>query len=73
MPSSCSAWSLVFHPSHLTETIHLGTAPTAADLAYALPIGVIAFTGIESAANLAGETSATPRQLKRLVGVGLGA
>ncbi len=62
--------ALVFHPSHLTQTIHLGTAPSAADLAYALPIGVIAFAGIESAANLAGETSATPRQLKQLVGVG---
>ena len=61
---------LVFDPSHLTQTVHLGTAPSAADLGYALPIGVIAFAGIESAANLAGETAATPSQLKRLVGVG---
>jgi len=61
---------LVFHPAHLTQSIHLGSAPSAADLAFALPIGVIAFAGIESAANLAGETRATPRQLKGLVGFG---
>ncbi|MCL2420159.1 MAG: APC family permease, partial [Conexibacteraceae bacterium] len=61
---------LVFHPSHLTEAVHLGTAPSAADLAFALPIGVIAFAGIEAAASVSAEVSATPRQLKRLVGLG---
>ena len=33
---------LAFHPHRVTETIHLGTAPTWTDLAFALPIAVIA-------------------------------
>lgn len=61
---------LVFHPSHLTAAVHLGSAPSASDLGFALPIGVIAFAGIESAASLAAEVSATPAQLKKLVGIG---
>jgi APA family basic amino acid/polyamine antiporter len=59
--------ALVFHPHHLTESIHLGTAPTARDLAFALPIAIIAFTGLEAAASLAGEVTATRRTLKRLM------
>jgi basic amino acid/polyamine antiporter, APA family len=58
---------LVFHPSHLTQSIHLGTAPTARDLAFALPIAIIAFTGLEAAASLAGEVTASRRTLKRLM------
>ena len=58
---------LVFHPHRLTETVHLGTAPTWSGLAYAFPIGVIAFTGLEAAASLAGEVNASVAQLRRLV------
>ncbi len=58
---------LAFHPGHLTQSIHLGTAPTWSDLAFAFPIAVIAFTGLEAAASLAGEVTATARQVKRLV------
>jgi basic amino acid/polyamine antiporter, APA family len=61
---------LVFHPSHLTSAVHLGTAPTVSNLAFALPIAVIAFTGLEAAASLGGEVNATPREIKRLVGPG---
>ena len=35
------------------QTIHLGTAPSWSDLAFALPIAVIAFTGLEAAASIA--------------------
>jgi APA family basic amino acid/polyamine antiporter len=59
--------ALAFHPHHLTESIHLGTAPTWSDLAFAFPIAVIAFTGLEAAASLAGEVNATAGQVKRLV------
>jgi basic amino acid/polyamine antiporter, APA family len=59
--------ALAFHPDHLRESIHLGTAPTVADLAFALPIAVIAFTGLEAAASLAGEVGGTSRALKRLI------
>jgi APA family basic amino acid/polyamine antiporter len=61
---------LVFHGSHLTQAVHLGSAPSLRDLAFAFPVAVIAFTGLESAASLAGEVSATPNQVKRLVGAG---
>jgi APA family basic amino acid/polyamine antiporter len=59
--------ALVFHPHRLVDSIHLGTSPTASNLAFALPIAVIAFTGLEAAASLAGEVVASTRGLKRLV------
>jgi len=62
--------ALVFNPDNLTASIHLGTAPSWADLAYALPIAVIAFTGIEAAASIAGEVSASRKQVRWLVGPG---
>jgi APA family basic amino acid/polyamine antiporter len=58
---------LAFHPHRLAETIHLGTAPTWADLAFALPIAVIAFTGLEAAASVAGEVSASVADVKRFI------
>jgi APA family basic amino acid/polyamine antiporter len=58
---------LAFHPHHLTQSINLGTAPTLSDLAFALPIAIIAFTGLEAAASLTGEVSGSRRSLKRLV------
>ncbi len=61
---------LVFHPHRLTQSVHLGTSPTASNLAFALPIAVIAFTGLEAASSLAGEVSATIGEVKRLVGGG---
>lgn len=62
--------ALSFDPSHLTSAVDLGTAPTLTDLAFAFPVAVIAFTGLEAAASLAGEVSATSRQVRRLVGFG---
>jgi APA family basic amino acid/polyamine antiporter len=59
--------ALAFHPHHLAQSINLGTAPTVSDLAFALPIAIIAFTGLEAAASLSGEVSASGRSLKRLV------
>ena len=61
---------LVFHPSRLGHAIHIGSAPTWSGILFALPIAVIAFTGLEAAASLAGETAASPEQLKRLIGPG---
>ena len=59
--------ALAFHPHHLTETINLPTQPTWSDLAFAFPIGVIAFTGLEAAASLSGEVTANMREIRRLV------
>ena len=61
---------LVFHPGHLTAAVHLGHAPSASDLGFALPIAVVAFTGLESASSLAAEVSASGAQIKRLVSAG---
>jgi basic amino acid/polyamine antiporter, APA family len=62
--------ALAFHPHHLTESINLGTAPKASDLAFALTIAVIAFTGLEAGASIGGEVTATREQIKWLVGPG---
>ncbi len=59
--------ALAFHPDRLSETVNLGTAPTWSDLAFAFPIAVIAFTGLEAAASLAGEVKASMHQMTRLV------
>ena len=62
--------ALAFHPEHLSQSIDLGSAPSASNLAFALPIAVIAFTGLEAAANLAGEGSINRREMRRLLGPG---
>jgi APA family basic amino acid/polyamine antiporter len=62
--------ALVFHPSHLAQSVHLGSAPTVTGLAFALPVAAIAFTGLEAAAGLAGEISTTTRQMRRMVAGG---
>jgi basic amino acid/polyamine antiporter, APA family len=51
----------------LTASIHLGATPTWQDLVFALTVGTVAFTGLESASGLAGEVAVGRRGLKRLV------
>jgi APA family basic amino acid/polyamine antiporter len=46
---------LVFSPDALTHGTSLGTAPTWHDLAFALPLAMLAYTGLETVANLAEE------------------
>jgi basic amino acid/polyamine antiporter, APA family len=58
---------LALHPHRLTETIHLGGSTSVSDLAFALPIAIIAFTGLEAAASLVGEVAESSRALKRVV------
>jgi APA family basic amino acid/polyamine antiporter len=50
--------------------VHVGSAPTVRNLLFALPLAVIAFTGLEAAASLGGEVTATPQEVKRLIGPG---
>lgn len=62
---------LVFHPAHLVHSVHLARhLPSAAGLGFALPVGVIAFSGLESAAALAGEVTVKPTDLRRLMAIG---
>src|SRR5881275_1534960 len=44
---------LVLSPSTLVHNIHLGTAPTIGNFLIAIPIGMVAYTGIETVSNLA--------------------
>ena len=62
--------ALAFHPDHLTQSVNLWSAPKASDLAFALTIAVIAFTGLEAGASVGGEVMASRKQIKWLVGPG---
>jgi APA family basic amino acid/polyamine antiporter len=46
---------LVLDPTALVEQIDLGTAPTWSDFILAIPIGMLAYTGIETISNMAEE------------------
>ena len=46
---------LIFSPSTLVDNVHFGTAPTWGNLLLAIPVGMIAYTGIETVSNLAEE------------------
>jgi basic amino acid/polyamine antiporter, APA family len=65
--------ALVVDPGAAVDQIHLGSMPTWDDTIFALTVATIAFTGLEAASSLSGETSTTRRALKRLVGPGVGA
>src|SRR5207302_9658014 len=63
--------ALVFSPRVLIDNIHLGVAPTWKDFLIAIPIGMIAYTGIETISNMAeearDETHTVPRAIKFVV------
>src|SRR4029450_9917854 len=46
---------LVFSPGPLTPNVHWGVAPTWSNLAIAIPIAMLAYTGVETVSNLAEE------------------
>ena len=46
---------LVFSPEILTENVHWGVAPTWGNLAIAIPVAMLAYTGVETVSNLAEE------------------
>ena len=57
--------ALLFSPDVLTEGVSLGQSPTWDDLAFALPLAMLAYTGLETVANLAEETREPGRTLPR--------
>ena len=58
-------FALLFSPEALTQGVSLGVAPTWDELAFALPLAMLAFTGLETVANLAEETREPGRTLPR--------
>ena len=59
-----------FDPGAITDNVQLGDVPTWADLIFGMTVAVIAFTGIEAAANLAPEVRVGREALRRTVGAG---
>jgi len=48
-------FALVFSPETLVENVHWGVAPTWSSLAIAIPVAMLAYTGVETVSNLAEE------------------
>jgi APA family basic amino acid/polyamine antiporter len=46
---------LVFSPNVLVDNVHWGLAPTWSNLAVAIPVAMLAYTGVETVSNLAEE------------------
>jgi APA family basic amino acid/polyamine antiporter len=57
--------AMVFSPSALTHGTSLGEAPTWGSLAIALPLAMLAYTGLETVANLAEEARRPGIDLRR--------
>ena len=49
-------FALLFSPDALTAGTSLGTSPTWHSIAFAIPLAMLAYTGLETVANLAEET-----------------
>jgi basic amino acid/polyamine antiporter, APA family len=60
----------VLHPDRLTDQIDLFTDPSVTDVIYASVIAMLAYAGIEAAADLAPDIDVRPRDLKRIVSLG---
>jgi APA family basic amino acid/polyamine antiporter len=63
---------LVLNPGALADNLsHFGTAPTLSDFLIAIPIGTVAYTGIETISNMAGEArdeaKTIPASIKRVM------
>jgi APA family basic amino acid/polyamine antiporter len=54
---------LVFSPQVLVDNVHWGVAPTWSNLAIAIPIAMLAYTGIETVSNLAEEAREPARTI----------
>ena len=57
--------ALLYSPDLLTQGMSLGHTPAWSDLAFALPLAMLAYTGLETVANLAEETREPGRTLPR--------
>jgi basic amino acid/polyamine antiporter, APA family len=64
--------ALVVSPDALTQGTDLGVSPTWDELAFALPLAMLAYTGLETVANLAEETREPGRTLPRSLFTAIG-
>src|SRR5919197_423062 len=60
-------FALIFSPHVLGSNIHWGVAPTWRDFLLAIPVGMIAYTGIETVSNLAEEARDPAKNIPRSI------
>src|SRR5262245_2015228 len=65
-------FAFLFSTSALRLGTDLGTAPTWSSFAFALPVAMLAYTGLETVANLASEAREPGRTLPRTLFAGIG-
>ncbi len=58
---------LIFSPSILADNVHWGVAPTWSSFFVAIPVAMIAYTGIETISNLSEEARDPPRDIPRSI------
>ena len=58
---------LIFHPHVLRHNIHFGTAPSWSAFLLAIPVAMIAYTGIETVSNLAEEARDPVKSIPRSI------
>ena len=65
-------FAFLFSADALDEGTDLGTAPEWGDILFALPLAMLAYTGLETVSNLAAETREPGRTLPRSLFAGIG-
>jgi APA family basic amino acid/polyamine antiporter len=60
---------LVFNPHTLVHNVHFGVTPTWSQFFIAIPVGMIAYTGIETVSNLAEEARDPVKSIPRSIGL----
>jgi APA family basic amino acid/polyamine antiporter len=65
--------ALLWSPGALTHGVSLGSSPSWHEIAFALPLAMLAYTGLETVANLAEEIRRPGVQLPKSVFAGIGA
>ena len=65
-------FALLFAPGSVMKGTHLGTAPTVHSLLFAIPLAMLAFTGLETVANLAEEARRPGVDLPRSLFLAIG-
>ena len=64
---------LVFDPDLLVRQIDFGTTPTLGNFLIAIPVGMVAYTGIETISNMAEEARDYGKTIPRGIGLVVGA
>jgi APA family basic amino acid/polyamine antiporter len=65
-------FAFLFSGDALTRGVSIGSSPSWYDIAFALPLAMLAYTGLETVANLAEETREPGRALPRSLFSGIG-